>query len=227
MKNKKIQRKVKRKVRFDRILILFAIICIIVWGFIFLFSIKITNIYVLNNIFLKDQYIIEKASLSSYPSTLDNPSFKIEKRLEKDIYIKDVKVYKKGFTSVYIEVIENEPLFYYEHNGKTILSDGTEVDTKYSIPTVINYITDEYYEIFVQKMDKLDKNILNMISEIKFNPNDVDDNRFLLTMSDGNFVYVNIDTFEKLNMYLTIKESLPKENGILYLDYGNNFEIIK
>ena len=138
-----------------------------------------------------------------------------------------MKVYKKGFTSVYIEVVENEPLFYYEHNAKTILSDGTEVDTKYSIPTVINYITDEYYEIFVQKMDKLDKNILNMISEIKFNPNDVDDNRFLLTMSDGNFVYINIDTFEKLNMYLTIKESLPKENGILYLDYGNNFEIIK
>ena len=45
-------------------------------------------------------------------------------------------------------------------------------------------------------------------------------------MSDGNYVYVNIATFNKLNKYLTILQSLPDKNGILYLDYGNNFEII-
>ena len=60
-----------------------------------------------------------------------------------------------------------------------------------------------------------------------YDPNDVDDNRFLLTMSDGNYVYVNISTFYKLNKYVSIRESLPDKNGILYLDYGNNFEIIE
>lgn len=227
MKNKKIQKKIKRKIRYDRILVFLLILCFIIGVFIFLFSIKITNIYILNNSFLKDQYIIEKAMLSSYPSTLDNPSFKIEKKLEEDVYVKSAKVYKKGFTKVYIEIIENKPLFYYDYNAKTILEDGQEVDTKYSVPTVVNYITDEYYDEFINKMSALDKNVLNMISEIKFSPNEVDDNRFLLFMSDGNFVYINIDTFEKLNIYLSIKEGLPNKAGILYLDYGNNFEILK
>lgn len=227
MKNKTIPKKRKRRIRFDRIFIFLVIIFLFIGGIVFLFNIKISNIYILNNKLLKDQIIIEEANISSYPSTLKNPSFIIEKRLKDNVLIKEVKVYKKWFTKVYIEVKENEPLFYYEHSGKTILSDGKETDLNFSIPTVVNYITDKYYDEFIEKMSNLDKNILNMISEIKFYPNDVDDNRFLLTMNDGNFVYVNIDTFEKLNSYLVILESLPNKNGILYLDYGNNFEIIK
>ena len=76
-------------------------------------------------------------------------------------------------------------------------------------------------------MGELEPDILIRISEIRFMPNDVDDNRFFLSMSDGNYVYVNIATFDKLNKYLTILENLPNEKGILYLDYGNNFEILK
>ena len=86
---------------------------------------------------------------------------------------------------------------------------------------------DTYYDEFIKEMGNLDSSILNKISEIQFDPNDVDDNRFLLTMSDGNYVYVNISTFYKLNKYVSIRESLPDKNGILYLDYGNNFEIIE
>lgn len=227
MKNKTTNTKKKRRIRFDRIFIFLLIIFLIIGSFIFLFNIKISNIFVSNNNLLKDQTIIEQASISNYPSTLKNPSFIIEKRLKENIFIKNVKVYKKWLTQVYIEVLENEPLFYYEHSGKTILSDGRQTDLKSSVPTVVNYITDTYYSEFIYEMSKLDKNVLNIISEIKFYPNDVDDNRFLLTMNDGNFVYVNISTFEKLNKYLSIKEGLPNKNGILYLDYGNNFEIIK
>lgn len=223
----KITKSKKRKIRFDRILVFLLIIFLIVISFIFLFNIKITNIYIINNNLLKDQTIIELAGISDYPSTLKNPSFTIEKRLKENILIKDVKVYKKWLTKVYVEVVENKPLFYYEYDNKTVLSDGRKTEYIYSVPTVINYITDVYYNDFIKEMSKLDDNVLNVISEIKFFPNDVDDNRFLLTMSDGNFVYVNIDTFEKLNKYLSIKEELPDKTGILYLDYGNNFEIIK
>ena len=175
---------------------------------------------------MSDQEIIEFAKLSDYPSTFQNLSFQIENRIKNNIYVKDVKVTKKWFTQVYIDITENRPLFYYEYNKKTILSDKRETTDLHAVPTVINYITDSYYDKFIEEMNKLDESILSRISEIKFYPNEVDDNRFLLTMSDGNYVYVNISTFNKLNKYITILESLPKENGILYLDYGNNFEII-
>jgi len=227
MKNKTVKNVKKRRIRFDRILIFLFVVLLIISGFIFLFNLKISNIYVINNNLLKDQIIIEMAGIEDYPSSIKNPSFLIENKLKENILIKDVKVYKKKFTKVYIEIVENEPLFYYEHTGKIILEDGSEFSNIYSVPTVINYITDVYYDEFIKEMSNLDKNILNMISEIKFYPNEVDDNRFLLTMSDGNLIYVNIATFNKLNKYLSIKESLPNKNGILYLDYGNNFEIIK
>lgn len=216
----------KRKIRYDRIIIFLIILIIIFSFFSYFFNLKITNIYILNNNILSDQEIIEFAKLSDYPSTFQNLSFQIENRIKNNIYVKDVKVTKKWFTQVYIDITENRPLFYYEYNKKTILSDKRETTDLHAIPTVINYITDSYYDKFIEEMNKLDESILSRISEIKFYPNEVDDNRFLLTMSDGNYVYVNISTFNKLNKYITILESLPKENGILYLDYGNNFEII-
>ena len=216
----------KRKIRYDRIIIFLIILIIIFSFFSYFFNLKITNIYILNNNILSDQEIIEFAELSDYPSTFQNLSFQIENRIKNNIYVKDVNVTKKWFTQVYIDITENRPLFYYEYNKKAILSDKRETTDFHAVPTVINYITDSYYDKFIEEMNKLDESILSRISEIKFYPNEVDDNRFLLTMSDGNYVYVNISTFNKLNKYITILESLPKENGILYLDYGNNFEII-
>lgn len=220
-------KKKKRKIRYDRILIFLVIIIFIVISFTFLFNLKISNIYILNNSFLTDQEIIEIAGISDYPETLKNLSSQIEDRLKNNIYIKDVKVYKKGLTKVYIDVVENKPLFYYESSKKTVLTDGRETDEKFVVPTVINYITDNYYNDFIKEIANIDENILKRISEIQFSPNDVDDNRFLLTMTDGNYVYVNISTFNKLNKYISIIEELPNKNGILYLDYGNNFEIIE
>jgi cell division septal protein FtsQ len=213
---KKQKRKKKLRLRLDRLFIF--LFCV------FLFRIK--NIYVTGYSYLKEQEVIQLAQISDYPSTLSNPSFQIEKNLESNYMILNAKVYKKGLSKVYIEIEENRPLFYYEYTGKTIHYDGSESDLKYTVPTVINYITDSYYNDFIEEMKKLDLNIISRISEIQFYPNEVDDNRFLLYMSDGNYVYVNIDTFNKLNKYLTILESLPNKKGILYLDYGNNFEII-
>lgn len=219
-------KKKKTKLRIDRILIVVFFFALIILIFNFIMNLKITNIYIYDNYYLTDQQIIEMAEISDYPSTFKNLKFQIEKRLEKNNLIKSAKVEKKGFTKVYIYVEENRPLFYYNYNSSTVHLDGTSTN-KYNIPTVLNYITDNYYDEFISEMGKLDIDILNRISEIKFYPNEVDDNRFLLTMSDGNFVYVNLTTFEKLNKYLSILENLPNKKGILYLDYGNNFEIIK
>lgn len=220
-------KKGKRKLRYDRIIIFLVLIFLLYFFITYLFDLKISNIYVLNNTLLSDQEIIEIAKISDYPSTLKNSSSRIKKRLKENYYINDVKVYKKGLTSVYIEIEESKPIFYYEYNNKTILSNGLRVDEKYNVPVVLNYITDNCYNKFIQKMANLDSNVLTRISEIKFSPNDVDDELFLLTMTDGNYVYINISTFDKLNKYISIKESLPDKIGILYLDYGNNFEILK
>lgn len=221
MKNKKK----KTKLRVDRLLLFLAILFLIIFTIIKILSTRIENIYITNNFYLKDQEIIEIAKISNYPNSISYSSRKIQKNLEKNNLIKEAKVYKKGLTKVYIEITENEPLFYYDETNEIIHVEGTS-NMKFSVPTVVNHITDKYFEKFKTELEKLDKDILHRISEIEFVPNEVDDNRFLLYMNDGNLVYINIKTFEKLNKYLTILESLPNKKGILYLDYGNNFEII-
>jgi len=217
----------KKKIRFDRILIFLGIIALIILLINFILNLKIYNIYVYGNNFLTDQQIIEIAKVEDYPETIKNLSHKIKQNLEKNVNIKEAKVWKKNFTKLYIEVLENKPLFYYNSNNKTVLSDGSLVNEKYTVPTVLNYITDSYYNEFINAMNNLNYDVLIRISEIKFSPNDVDDNRFFLSMNDGNYVYININTFYKLNKYISIMENLPDKKGILYLDYGNNFEVIE
>lgn len=220
-------KKKKKKIRFDRILFFLFVVFIIILIISGMFRLKISNIYISGNNYLADQQIIEIANLQDYPSTLKNLSFNLESKLEKNTYIKKATVSKKWFKEVYIKVEENRPLFYYQSTNKTVLLDGTSVDELFTVPTVLNYITDTYYNQFVEKMSNLDLQVLNRISEIQFVPNEVDDNRFLLSMNDGNYVYVDINTFDKVNRYISILESLPNKKGVLYLDYGNNFEIIE
>ena len=216
----------KSKIKISRVIIFLLFLYVIISSIYSFFNMKITNIVVLNNNYLKDQEIIEIAGLSNYPSTLQNGSRRIENKLRNNVYIKDVNVTKQRFKTVHIEVIENRPLFFYSPTNKTILLDGTSVEEVFPIATVLNYIVDSVYDDFVKELAEIDVSIARRISEIEYSPNNVDASRFFLTMTDGNYVYINVQTFFKLNRYLEIIRNFPNQNGVLYLDYGNNFEII-
>ena len=191
-KNKKIN--IKNVIKFILILsILFVLI-------FFITKLKITNIYIKGNTYYSDQEIIDIASLRDYPNTFIYNTLVIKHKLEKDLYISNAKVSKKGLTKVYIEVEETYPLFYNESSNLTVMSN-LSVNNNVVYPTLINYVPDTIYLEFIESMKKIDKDILNRISEIKYDPNDVDDRRFLLTMNDGNYVYININRFNHLNMY--------------------------
>lgn len=224
--NKKAVKK-KRKIKLKAVLILLSII--IIFGIIILglLSRPITNIYISGNKILSDQEIIDMAGLSNYPSTLKNMSMVIEKRLEKDINIMSAKVSKKRLTKVYIEVEENISLFYNASINKTVLYDGKEVDGSLDCATLVNYVPDTIYSKFVDEMKKLNIEILDRMSEIKYDPNDVDTERFLILMSDGNYVYLTLPDFNKINSYVSIIKNFEAKKGILYLDSGEYFKILE
>ena len=73
-------------------------------------------------------------------------------------------------------------------------------------------------------MNLVNKEVLDKISEIKYDPNSIDEKRFLLTMMDGNYVYLTISRFEAVNNYISIIKNFNDKKGILYLDAGNVFE---
>lgn len=217
--------KKKRKLKVKNLLIVLLIFIVILLGVAFLTDVKLNNIIVKGNSLYSDWEIIEMAGLSDYPSSLKTLSGTVEKRLEENDYIKSVQVTRPSLTKIVINVEENLPLFYYLPENKTILTDETEVTDNFPVPTVINYVPDNIYSDFLKSMSSIDYDIIKRISEIRYDPNEVDDGRFFLTMNDGNQVYLTLNKFTKIDNYLDIIKEFDNKKGILYLDSGEYFEV--
>lgn len=217
--------KKKRRLKVKNLLIVLLIFVGILLTLAFLIDVKLNNIVVRGNSLYSDWEIIEMAELDDYPSSLKTLSLTIKKRLEKYDYIKDVQVIRPSLTKIVIKVEENLPLFYYLPENKTILIDKTEVTDNFPVPTVINYVPDNIYSDFLKSMSFIDYDIIKRISEIRYDPNEVDDGRFFLTMNDGNQVYLTLNKFTKMDDYLDIIKKFDNKKGILYLDSGEYFEV--
>ena len=229
MPQKKVVKVKKRKLRFGRVFFILLFLSFFYWVGSLIWSIPVQTIFISGNTILTDQQILEIAHLEEYPSYLGTSKSKIVQSLKENVYIKNVRIKKKGFREFYVMVDENTPLFFDASREKTILQDGTEVEEQFYIPVLLNYVPDTLYELLKEKISKLDNSVYIRISEMKYDPNEVDDKRFSLMMNDGNKVYVTLKTFEKLNNYVNIlKEILTKyedKKGTLYLDEGEYFKL--
>lgn len=221
---KKKKKKIKRKfIKFCLIILIFFCIGIIAY---YTIGKDIKNIYVLNNNILTDQEIIDISGLSNYPNFYTTSSSSIKKKIKRNILVKDVKVKKRLFNKIYIYIDEYEVLFYNQNTNKYVLENKTEVDLQnIVVPTLINYVPDTKYDIFVNKYILLDSLVKQKISEIKYDPNEIDEDRFFLYMNDGNYVYVTLTKMELLNKYNEAITKVEGKKGTLYLDSGNYFEI--
>lgn len=216
------KKKGKRKISILKVMIVFLLIYLLGTSIYKATTVRIKNIYVIGNNYLSDKYIIEKASLDIYPPFFLTTSNKIKKSLKNDKLIYDVNVKKTPF-SVYLYIEENTPLFYSSTLNKTVLKDKTNIDDVLDVPLLKNYIPDNIYEDFIDKMSNT--TVINRIAEIEYKPNDVDSKRFYLLMNDGNSVYLMLDDFLKINNYVDALKTLNGKKGILYWDSGNYFEV--
>jgi Cell division septal protein len=228
----KVDRTKKRvKIKYRKVFaFLFVLFLLFIMAKIFL-SFKITNIYISGNVYLEEQEIIELANIQNYPKIIDTLPYKITKKLKKHHLIKKAKVKHKGLTKLNIEIKESKILFYNSITKKTVLESSKVVNETYDCPVLLNYVPDKKYKEFIVKMEKIDLNILSKISEIKYDPNDKDDSRFLLSMNDGNYVYLTLDRFDTINKYLNIMVEIStkfdNKKGILYLDSGKYFKVLE
>ena len=216
----------KTRIRKKRVLILFCIIIVIVLIVLYFLNIKITNIYVSGEHYLNEQYVIDKALISDYPSSILNGSGTIKKRLERDTFIKSAKVSKKGLKSVYIDILENRPLYYDSMSNYTVLLNKENVEKDFNVPILVNKVDSDIYDKFITKLSEIDLDVLSFISEIKYTPNEVDNELFIFTMNDGNYVSINLNKFSSINRYFDMVVNFNNHKGILYLDSGEYFKIL-
>ena len=222
---KKRKNKKKVKIRYGRLVLALVILGLIIYLIANYLNFPIKNIYVSNNTILTDQEIIDIAGISNYPSIITTKNSTIRKRLEKNEFILKATVKKKKLKEIYISIEENYPLFYDSSSNKTVLYDVTKTKTNVNCAVLINDVPYTIYKDFKDKMKEIDRDILNRISEIKYDPNSVDEERFLVTMNDGNYVYLTLFSFEKINNYVEILKNFESKKGILYLDSGEYFQV--
>jgi len=222
MKN---QKKNKKKIRISGLLLILLVIYIIVMTGYYLFTMPIKRIIVVGNDKVSEKEIIEIANINLNSSVFKVSSSSIRKRVEKIDLIHTAKIKKNYLGSITIIVEENKILFYNVLTSELQLSNNQTIKDAGSYlgyPVLVNYIPSEIMQKLTEGLTKIDEDIIAMISEIEYSPDEyndivVDNERFLLRMNDGNLVYINLVNVEKLNKYQTIFASVGT-GGTLYLD---------
>ncbi len=225
LNKKKIKKTKTRKIRYGRIFMFIIMPIFLLYVAFSFIDFPIKNIFISGNSILSDQDIIEILSLEDYPSIFKYSSLSLERKLEDNMYIKEAKVTKKKLKEIHITVVENKPIFYYAYSNKTAFSDKKLYDGELSNTVLINYVPKEKYNKLLQGLIDMDENVLKRISEIGYVPDDVNDERFLCTMADGNYVYITLGKISTMNSYLDIVKNFQNKKGYLYLDSGEYFEI--
>ncbi len=227
MKNKK--KKIKRKIKWKSIIKILSIIIFVMIIYLGLKLIPTNHIVVKGNTYLSDNEIIDDSLYNNYPCLFCISNKEVKESLLKNPFINNVKIKKSLFGEVTLEIDEARPLFYNRDKNRLILSNKKEVDTNNlrGVPILTNYVPDELYEKLINSFNKLDKNIIELISEIIYDPwknGDViiDETRFFLQMNDGNHVYTNTIHLDKLNNYIDIYATLEGKKGTLYLDSSSD-----
>ena len=211
------------------VLLLFGGLSFLVYFFL---NLPIKNLIVKNTVYLNDDYFLELAGVKDYPSFWLLSTNEIEKKLETSPYILEADVERNFFHVLVISVTENKPLFINNTNHTVVFADKEEVKIDeeidlFRVPRLINYVPDNKYKTFVKGMANIKKDILGKISDIEYQPNDYDKDRFLLYMDDGNMVYLTLTKFDMINYYNDVLSQLENKKGILYLDNGNHFQIME
>ena len=221
----------KKKLRLLPFLIFVLAIAIVVFVCLIVLDTKVENIIITGNSVLSDDEIIELAGLTDYPSFYKTLNMTMENNIKNNPIVKSVDIDRKFYHIIEINIEEYEILYKREDNGKYVLENKDEItldsETPYTIARLINEIPSNKINSFIKYYKRIDLSIREKISEIKYDPNDYDEDRFLLYMDDGNSVYMTITKFERLNYYNDVLPQLDGKKGILYLDSGNHFQIME
>lgn len=229
-------KRVRKKNKKLRIFFLIFTMLVIILLSIFLLcscvlDVKTNAIIFHGNSFLTDSELIEIANLRDYPNFFSANTKSIKKKLSNNAFISNVKIKRNVLFQMHVYVTENKPLFIREDTNMIVFDNNKEVknDIKkvLDVPSLVNYVPNTKYAELIKKLKQIDYNLLKKISQIKYDPNKYDEDRFILYMNDSNRVYINLPKFKSFNKYDAMVTKLEGKTGKLYLDSGNYFEIDK
>lgn len=193
----------------------------------------IREIEVKGNNFLLSEEIVDISQLTTETNiwTIDQQG--IVEALEGNEAIRSAQVDRKLPWTVEIVVQEYNHIGYVKdessyhpvlHNGKVLSS--IHKSTIGDGPLLSSFTDEEYLSKMASQLDELPQNIYRLISEVTWQPTELNKNKILLYMNDGFIVDGTIRNFsEKMLAYPSIVSQLdPGEKGIIHIGVGSYFE---
>ncbi|MEG0177788.1 cell division protein FtsQ/DivIB [Anaerorhabdus sp.] len=211
------------------LLFIAAIICaLITIGCAYYFSptSKVKSIRVTNNYYLEKDYIKNLSEI-----TLDNRyylvvDYLVEKKLEESELIKNATVRHKNQGVIEIEIEEETPFGYrYLEQGELLLTNGKSVplaseylDIIAKVPYIDGFETEEQLLHIAKAFQKVDRNIIESISEVSQYSMSYDENTIRLFMRDGNNFFASYYSLEMINSYNEIASDFIGNGQCIYSD---------
>ena len=225
MKTRSRRRKISKK----KIIKLIIILLILFLVYYYINNLYITHIEINGNNIVTDTEIIEMGNIKDYPKMIK--TFNIERKIKWIDLIDSVKVKRNLWGKLTINVKEARPLFINKDKDTVVLSNKKEIpiDSRFlGLPSLFGYVPSDIYIKLIDSLNRVNDDILNKISEIKYSPSEgqdgniIDDTRFKLYMNDTNTVYMNTINVTQLNKYIEICSAIlasqGEKYGVLYLD---------
>jgi len=193
----------------------------------------IKTIQVEGNEFVADEKIIARSNLSTDTNIWTIDKKEIEASILEDPIMKSVSIERDLPWSVTIDVTEQKIVGYIREetvfysvlaNGETMKMENASFNG--NAPLIYGFNDKDYLKQMAGELNILPESILNLISEIHWEPTEDNKNTILLYMNDGYLVKGSLRDFgEKMKVYPSIVSQLDTdEKGIIHIGVGIYFE---
>lgn len=194
----------------------------------------VKTIVINGNIILDDTEIMNESGLIKNTSIWTINKEKMKTVLEKDPIIQSANVKRKLPWTVEITVKEQRLIGFIKQkndyypllaNG-SVLKDRNQSIPKGEAPILFSFTEQEQIQKISDELHKLPHDIINLISEIHWEPTKTNKNKIILYMNDGYTVSGTMRDFaDKMQLYPSIVSQLdPKKTGIIHIGVGTYFE---
>lgn len=193
----------------------------------------VRTIHITGNKIMQDEEIIKLSGLEEETNIWKIKTEEIAGLISENPFVKEVEINRNLPSSLSINIVEHQIIAYLAKDGSfhPLLDSGQEVtlENRYQrgdAPLLINFSGDEMIQLISKQLQDLPVNILRLISEVHWTPEEENEYKVELFMNDGFIVKGSIRNLsEKMVAYPSIVSQLDsKEKGIIHLNVGAYFE---
>ncbi|CAM3576947.1 cell division protein FtsQ/DivIB [Erysipelothrix urinaevulpis] len=231
-RRKKHERKTKRRRFIKRSIMVSLLVCFLLAGYKFdqWEGSRLNKIHVKGNALLSDSEVVSLSKLKKNDRMILNWSGRVQRRLNKNEYIKDshVKIIYKDQTAL-LQIEEETPIAYektkknliYFENGAKIELDDKNIKGIDALPLLVNIKDDALKNNIISQLKTVDEGSRIAISEIIHIEDKFEKESVKLVMNNGYYVFTSVETLPLLNNYATIISGAEPKNKCIYLlEYG-------